>query len=301
MAFQQQLVLFIMAFFMSLSTYEHQVIALWEPPHTSPVAKVSKHTDSTKPLYSVQVISKYVRTYFFYTNFLIDIDTPFIWYNCILKWDMNPNSCPGNTICASPISCEQHQCTDIRTSSSYNQYSSSCPPATNSSMTLPSWSGCTCPVSIVDPVNGSCAEALLNSAELFFNEPYMYGFYPNGACAPSSSFDTFLANVSSVMALSSNTFLSYISDPYPSLYSLCFPSSVSNTGVFFLGSSSYYFSPNSDVDVRSYLTYTPLLKYPDSFGYFIGVKSIVIKKRAITVSANTTTKLSTLEPYTCFD
>ncbi|GJX40538.1 basic 7S globulin 2-like protein, partial [Tanacetum coccineum] len=38
--------------------------------------------------------------------------------------------------------------------------------------------------------------------------------------------------------------------------------------------------------------------HENSFGYFIGVNSIVIKKRSIDVLANSTTKISTLEPYT---
>ncbi|KAI3810362.1 hypothetical protein L1987_19974 [Smallanthus sonchifolius] len=37
---------------------------------------------------------------------------------------------------------------------------------------------------------------------------------------------------------------------------------------------------------------------PNSFGYFIGVKAIVIRNRSINVPGNTTTKISTLDPYT---
>ncbi|XP_071689178.1 uncharacterized protein [Rutidosis leptorrhynchoides] len=241
MVFQQQLVLFIMAF-MYLS-YEHEVVAQWVPPYTSVVAQVLKHTDLAKPLFSVQIMTKYVNMNFIHTNFLIDIDAPFICHDCIVQWNMNPNSCPGNTICLSPYSCEDYQCTDIRTSSSYQQYSSSCPPATNSS-TLPGWGVCSCPVDTVDPINGSCGEALLNSDELFFNAtngrnafPDFYRFYPDAACAPSYSFDSFPANVSGVMALSTspNAPPSYIFGvAFTKSFSLCLPSSVSNTGVFLL-------------------------------------------------------------------
>ncbi|KAI3803251.1 hypothetical protein L1987_31400 [Smallanthus sonchifolius] len=69
-------------------------------------------------------------------------------------------------------------------------------------------------------------------------------------------------------------------------------------GVLFFGTGPYYLLPQSNVDVRSYLSYTPLLKQQDSFGYFISVISIVIKKRSINVPANTITKLSTIDPYT---
>ncbi|XP_071742642.1 gamma conglutin 1-like [Rutidosis leptorrhynchoides] len=303
MGFQRQLVLFIMAF-MNFS-YEHKAIAQW-PPYNSIVSQVTKHTDPTnnKPLYSVEIMTKYFWGDFIHTNFLIDIDTPFIWYDCILNYDSNPTenyTCPSKTVCADPVSCGEPECRDIQTSSSYKQYSSSCPPATNS-LTLPGWSGCTCPVSIVDPINGSCGEGLLGISELYFEVPFFEGLFPNTLCAPSSTFDLFPANVSGVMGLSTSAYAlpshSVTNGVFPRAFSLCLPSSVSKTGVFFLGSSSYYFSPHSKVDVTSYLSYTPLLNHSDSFGYFIGVKSIVIKKRAINVPTNTTTKLSTLEPYT---
>ncbi|XP_071689180.1 gamma conglutin 1-like [Rutidosis leptorrhynchoides] len=304
MAFQQQLVVFIMAFFMYLSTYEHEAIAQWLPSYNSVVTQVTKHTDSTKPLYSINIMTKYVWDDTRHTNFLIDIDAPFIWYDCIPKWDMYQNGCDTNTNCAPPVSCGESQCTDIQTSSSYKQYSSSCPPATNSSTTLPGWDGCTCPVSIVNPIKGSCSEAVLTYGDLMIESPFFVSLHPNALCAPSSSFDSFPKNVSGVVALSTSSYalpsLSVTSGLFRRSFSLCLPSSVSNTGVFFLGTSSYYFFPNSKLDVRSYLSYTPLLNHPDSFGYFIGVKSIVIKKRAINVPANTTTKLSTLEPYTTF-
>ncbi|PWA40660.1 aspartic peptidase A1 family [Artemisia annua] len=55
---------------------------------------------------------------------------------------------------------------------------------------------------------------------------------------------------------------------------------------------------HTDVGIRSFLSYTPLQKQPDYFGYFIGVNAIVIKQRSIEVPSNTTTKLSTIQPYT---
>ncbi|PWA40657.1 aspartic peptidase A1 family, Aspartic peptidase domain, Xylanase inhibitor [Artemisia annua] len=76
------------------------------------------------------------------------------------------------------------------------------------------------------------------------------------------------------------------------------PSNSSAQGVLFFGTGPYFLLPQTDVDLRSYLSYTPLLKHPDSFGYYIGVDAIVIKNRSISVPTNTTTKLSTIDPYT---
>ncbi|KAJ9535314.1 hypothetical protein OSB04_un001578 [Centaurea solstitialis] len=113
-------------------------------------------------------------------------------------------------------------------------------PTVNNGSTLPGWGDCTCPVTTINPVTGSCGQSMLNNDDFMVNTSNgrniftgSYGFYPNAACAPSSSFQSFPSNVT------------------------------------------------------------------DSFGYFIGVNSIVIKKRSIDLLGNmTTTKLSTIDPYT---
>ncbi|XP_076883926.1 gamma conglutin 1-like [Bidens hawaiensis] len=283
---------------------QHEAIAAYMPPYTSIVVPVNKHTDAAKPLYSVQIMTAYVNMQFLHENFLIDIDAPFIWHDCIVQWNIYPGSCPSNTLCASPISCEEYQCTDVRTSYFYkNPY---CHPETNSS-TLPGWGFCTCPVNVVNPVTGSCTQALLNYDEFTVNTSDgrnafdgFYGAYPNAACAPSSSFASFPANVSGVMAFSTSpyAFTTYLYEPLKKTLALCLPSKPSAPGVLFFGTGPYYLLPQSNVDVRSYLSYTPLLKHQDSFGYFISVNSIVIKKRTINVPVNTTTRLSTIDPYT---
>ncbi|KAI3775201.1 hypothetical protein L1987_49770 [Smallanthus sonchifolius] len=146
-----------------------------------------------------------------YANFLIDIDAPFIWHDCIVRWNTYLDSCPSNTLCTYPVSCEEYQCTDVRTLYPYKN--PSCAPETNSS-TLPGWGYCTCPFNVVNPVTGSCSQALLNYDDFTmstsdgrivgvnaFNK--YYGANPNAACAPSSSFPT---NVSGVIAFSSSPY-----------------------------------------------------------------------------------------------
>ncbi|KVI07791.1 basic 7S globulin-like [Cynara cardunculus var. scolymus] len=287
-------------------SHEHEAIAQFQPPYTSIVIPVSKHIDAAKPLYSAKILTVYEDyTQYLPLNFLIDIDAPFIWHECDLQWNHYPGSCPPNTLCNYPISCEEYQCEDVRTTYSYDN--PSCRPV-NKGPTLPGWGYCTCPVTVVNPVTGSCGQALLS-----YDHEYtvstsdgrnvlsgLYGAYPNAACAPSSSFESFPTNVTGVMALSTSPYAlpTYLNGPLKSIMALCLPSTLSVPGVLFYGNSSYYLLPQSDVDVKSFLSYTPLLKHPYSFGYFIGVNAIVIKKRSIDLLANTTTKLSTIDPYT---
>ncbi|CAH1424535.1 unnamed protein product [Lactuca virosa] len=283
---------------------QHEAIAQFVPPYSSVVVPVYKHTDAAKPLYSVQIMTTYVNMQFLHANFLIDLDAPFIWHDCILLWNTFAGGCPNNTLCTYPVSCEEYQCTDVRTTYSYKN--PSCPPVNNGS-TLPGWGYCTCPVNVVNPITGSCDNALLDYDEFTVNTSNgrnvfngLYGAYPNAACAPSSSFQSFPVNVSGVMALSSSpyAFPAYLNEPLQKVMALCLPSTLSSPGVFFYGNSSYYLLPQSNVDIRSFLSYTPLINHPDSFGYFIGLNSIVIKTRSIDIPGNSTTKLSTIDPYT---
>ncbi|KAK1416987.1 hypothetical protein QVD17_26108 [Tagetes erecta] len=298
------LLLHLIVMLLAFISYEHEAVAQYVPPYTSIVVPVTKHTDAAKPLYSVRIMTAYVNMHFLHANFLIDIDAPFIWHDCILQWNIYPGSCPNNTLCTSPVSCEEYQCTDVRTTFSYEN--PSCPPVTNSS-TLPGWGYCTCPVNVVDPVTVSCGQAMLNYDEFTVNTSNgrnvftgLYGAYPNAACVNSSAFESFPMNVTGVMAFSSSPYAlpAYLYQPLKKTLALCLPSNSFTPGVLFFGTGPYYLLPNSDVDVRSLLTYTPLLKHPDSFGYFIGVKSIVIKTKSIDIPENSSTKLSTLDPYT---
>ncbi|KAI3775204.1 hypothetical protein L1987_49773 [Smallanthus sonchifolius] len=279
------LLLQLLVIVLAVISQEHEAIAAYVPPYTSIVVPVNKHTDAAKPLYSVQIMTSYVNMQFLHANFLIDIDAPFIWHDCIVKWNLYfPDSCPNNTLCTSPLSCEEFQCTQVRTSYSYKN--PSCSPETNSS-TLPGWGFCTCPVNVVNPMTGSCDRALMNYDVFTVNTSDgrnvfdgFYGAYPNAACAPSSSFASFPANVVGLMAFSSSPYAlpAYLFEPLKKTLALCFPSKPSSPGVIFVGTGPYYLLPQSNVDVRSYLSYTPLLKHQDSFGYFISVNSIVIKK-----------------------
>nr|GEV59146.1 basic 7S globulin 2-like [Tanacetum cinerariifolium] len=202
------------------------------------------------------------------------------------------------------VACHEYQCDDVRTTYSYKN--PSCSPVTKNPI-LPGWLDCTCPVNVVNPVTGSCGEAVLNGDSFTLHmsngrDIYSpdYGINPTAACAPSSAFQAFPANVSGVMAFSSSPYAlpAYLYQPLKKILSLCLPSTLPAPGVLFYGTGPYYLPPQSNVDIRNFLTYTPLLKQPNSFGYFISIKSIIIKTRSTIVPANTFTKLSTIDPYT---
>ncbi|XP_071699514.1 chitinase CLP-like [Rutidosis leptorrhynchoides] len=287
-------------------SHEHEAIAQYGPPYSSVVIPVTKHTDVAKPVYSVEIMTSFVNMQFKTENFLIDIDAPFIWHDCIVYWDMYPGKCPDDKFCHYPISCEDQTCTWVRTDYSYRN--PLCSPETNRS-NLPGYGvDCTCPLNVVNPVTGTCGGPALLSENIFnvhksngrnvFNWTYIS--YPIGACAPSSSYASFPANVTGVMAFSTSLYAlpEHFYQPLKKSLSLCLPSTSSSRGVMFFGTGPYYLLPHSNVDLMSYLSYTPLLKQPDSFGYFIHVKSIVIKTRYIKIPSNTITKLSTIDSYT---
>ncbi|KAK9078448.1 hypothetical protein SSX86_002505 [Deinandra increscens subsp. villosa] len=302
-----QLLVIVLAFI----SLEHEAITTYAQPYTSVVAQINKHTDVAKPVYSVQIMTSRVDEQYLHANFIIDIDAPFIWHDCIVRWETSSSTCPPGvpfgTLCTYPVSCEEYQCEDVQTT--YRYKDPSCYGSGNSM--LPGW-GCTCQVQVINPMTGSCSNALLNYDDFTlyvsdgkkvgidaFNQ--VYGANPNAACARApSSYASFPVNVSGVMAFSSSRYAlpAYLYQPLKKTLALCFPSKSSTPGVLFFGTGPYYLPPQSNVDVRSYLSYTPLLKQQDYFGYFISVNDIVIKKRSINVAANTTTKLSTIDPYT---
>ncbi|KAI3675916.1 hypothetical protein L1987_85512 [Smallanthus sonchifolius] len=301
-----QLISIVLAFI----SHNHEAIAAANEssPSSSIVVHVNKHTDAATPLYSANAnfnVSWYFRQNGVPTplpkqqNLLIDLDAPFIWHYCY----PHQESCDA---CPYPVTCREYPCTDLRTTFSYK--SPSCPPPTNSSIYEGYYDCELCPVNIVNPVTGSCTQAIPTYDEFMFNITNdgrnvlsdLYTTYPTAACAPPSTFDPFPSNVFGVIALSSSPYAlpEYLRDPVERIIALCLPCTLYSPGVLFLGNGPYYLLPQSHVDVRSLLSYTVLLKQPNSFGYFIGVKAIVIKNRSINVGTNAITKISTLDPYT---
>nr|GFA72411.1 basic 7S globulin 2-like [Tanacetum cinerariifolium] len=123
---------------------------------------------------------------------------------------------------------------------------------------LPGWGYCTCPVNVVDPISGSCSQAILNYDDFTVNTSNgkniftgLYGANPNAACASTSTFQSFPANVNGVMAFSSSPYAlpAYLYQPLKRSLTLCLPSNPTTPGVLFFGAGPYYLLPQSDVGV----------------------------------------------------
>ncbi|PWA54040.1 aspartic peptidase A1 family [Artemisia annua] len=287
-----QLLVIILAFI----SHKHEAIAQSPNTYTSLVFPVTKHTDTTKPLYSVRIkATDYMDTQSSYSNYLIDIDAPVIWHDCIPDWKTYPVPCHS----------ENEACMEVQP---YSYKNPSCHP--NSNRKIPGWGYCSCPVNVVNPVTGSCENTVFNYDYFTMNTSNgknvlngVYGATPTGSCASSSSFKSFPKDVKGVMTFSSSPYalpasLNLYGELVKKITALCLPSKSSAPGVLFTGTGPYYLLPQSNVDIRSLLSYTPLLDNPNSFGYFISIKAIVIKNRSINIPADATTKLSTTEPYT---
>nr|GEZ83789.1 hypothetical protein [Tanacetum cinerariifolium] len=171
-------------------------------------------------LFTIQATTADNNYEFVHSNFLIDIDAPLTWHDCIVQWNTLPDHCPEGAVCTFPVTCEEYQCADVRTSYSYKS-----------------------------PHRGQIT------------------------CAPSSTFQTFPANITGVMALSSSAYAlpaSLNRPPLKGTFSLCFPST-SAPGILFIGNGPCYLLPQLEM-----LTYG----------------------RSVDLPVNTTAKLSTIEPYT---
>ncbi|KAJ0734312.1 putative aspartic peptidase A1 family, aspartic peptidase domain superfamily, xylanase inhibitor [Helianthus annuus] len=264
---------------------------------SSLVVPVNKHATANS-LYSTQAYFNYPQ--YHQQNLLIDLDAPFMWRSSFPHQEM----CEA---CPNPVRCEEFQCTDLRTTFSYE--SPLCPPPTNNSMD-DEYNYCEiCPVNVISPVTGECSQVITTYDQFMFTRSYggrnviphnLYVTYPTVGSTPTWTFDPFPSSVVGVMAFSTSPYAlpAYLRNPVNRIIALCLPSTVSTPGVLFLGNGPYYLNPESNVDIRSLLSYTELLKHPKSFGYFIGVHAIVIKNKSINVPANATTKISTLDPYT---
>nr|XP_043619970.1 chitinase CLP-like [Erigeron canadensis] len=283
---------------LALISQGHEAIAADGPTWSSVVVPVNKHTDTANPLYSVRM---YINNMgYTQQKFVIDLDAPFIWH---YAWPYQ-ESCET---CPVAMTCGASQCTEMRTTYSYQ--APSCPPPNNASYGDRYWDCEYCPVNVIHPVTGECEQVLPMFDDKFMMNKFdgrhvlsdLYSTTVNDACAAPWIFENkFPAGVEGVMALSSSlyAFPANLHDPVKKIVALCLPSALWPPGLLFFGNGPYYLPTQSDVDVRSLLSYTPLLKQPDSFGYFIGVDHIVIKKRSLKVPANTTAKISTLDPYT---
>ncbi|KAK1430076.1 hypothetical protein QVD17_12572 [Tagetes erecta] len=137
----------------------------------------------------------------------------------------------------------------------------------------------------------------------FYDDPINYGEQFVLSCAPSSLLRSVPKYVNGVVALSWSRLAFPRQITFPSVadkFGLCLPSSSSKTapGALFLGDGPFYFSPFPNLDLRTILSYTPMVrKSSKSLGYYVKLNGISIKGTHINLKAKSM-RLSSVVPYT---
>ncbi|KAD4179664.1 hypothetical protein E3N88_28255 [Mikania micrantha] len=241
-----------------------------------------------------------------FSIFLIDLDAPFTWRDCVVR---RPNiACGLEEGCRFPLSCRNRLCKEA-----HIYTNPSCP-----SLNITAKYGCSiCPVTPLNPISNSCKLSQLTTDLLRFDvtdgrNPYSTFDFSFGlpfvvSCAPSSLLRSFPKGVHGVAAFSWSGLALPRQLSFPPLradkFALCLPSSPLAQGVAFLGDGPFYFTPSPNLDLRTILSYTPLIrKSSKSLGYYIKINRISIKgKQTIDLPLpieSKSVKLSTVVPYT---
>ncbi|OMO74297.1 Peptidase A1 [Corchorus olitorius] len=240
--------------------------------------------------------SLYTITLNYREKYVIDINAPLSWRLC----QKNPPS---------PVSCSAPQCTQAR-----SFLSRMCPPANINNIWMKN-GHCHCIVTPVNSVAKSCVPERLTYGN--FNLSWTNGKNPTGvaklnkiyySCASKALFKSLPQGVSGVAALSRAplSFSSQFTRGMTKKFAICLPSGEWVPGVTFFGNGPYYFL-FTQFEPSKVLSYTPLLKKPNSVEYYIGLKGISINGKASKFSPNAFAfgsngnggvKLSTLVPYT---
>jgi len=86
-------------------------------------------------------------------------------------------------------------------------------------------------------------------------------------------------------------------------FAMCLSPSSNGDGVIFFGKGPYVLLPG--IDISKILTFTPLItrpsRLPHSYGYYIGVTSILVNGKQLHLNSKISTKISTVTPYTIME
>ncbi|KAI3701892.1 hypothetical protein L6452_27344 [Arctium lappa] len=232
--------------------------------------------------------------------YLIDLDAPFTWKECKVYL---PKVACGFEECQLPLQCDGYYCVIAR-----SYVNPICP-----SLNMAAKYGCdVCAVTPVNPVSNSCKISQLTtdlisltatdgrnpSTGTFENIRFVF------SCAPSSLMRSLPKDVGGVAAFSWSSLGFPSQVAFGNLvekFALCLPSSSMAPGVTFIGNGPFYLLPFPNLDVRSFLSYTPMLrKTSESLGYYITINRISIKGTPISLPLLKTSpvKLSTIVTYT---
>ncbi|KAK9076970.1 hypothetical protein SSX86_005305 [Deinandra increscens subsp. villosa] len=275
-------------FFVLIVSFSHQVLSQWLPFNTS-VIPVKK--DASTSLHTVTM----------WYNYLIDLDAPFTWKDCVVRHSEIP--CGLEEGCRFPLSCRHDFCKEAH---SYDP-NPVCP-----SLNITAKYGCNiCAVTPLNPVSNTCKLSQLTTDLIKLDvtngrNPYTGAYPPIGvelvlSCAPSSLLRSTPKNVHGVAAFSWSTLAFPRQLYFTNKFALCLPSSSSAPGVTFIGDGPFYFTPSPNLDIRTVLSYTPMIRRSSkSLGYYIKINRISIKGIPIHLPSlkSESVKLSTIIPYT---
>ncbi|KAM0016177.1 putative aspartic peptidase A1 family, aspartic peptidase domain superfamily, xylanase inhibitor [Helianthus debilis subsp. tardiflorus] len=235
---------------------------------------------------------------------LIDLDAPFTWRDCVVR---NPPmvACGLEEGCRFPLRCDRTLCKEA-----HSYINPSCP-----SLNITAKYGCNiCAVTPVNPVSKSCKLSQLTTDLVIFYgtdgrniavlSGQTFGVELVVSCAPSSLLKSLPKGVDGVAAFSWSVlaFPRQVDKPYvANKFVLCLPSSSKAPGVAFLGDGPFYFTSFPNLDLRSVLSYTPMVrKHKTSLGYHIRINRISIRGISIHIPSikSASVRLSTVTPYT---
>ncbi|OVA02959.1 Peptidase A1 [Macleaya cordata] len=231
-------------------------------------------------------------------NYVIDLESPFLWYNCPKYY---PAVASGTAECLATQAHFSPLC------------SSQIDPAPNS---------LTCPVTPVNPVTQTCSLAELTYKALVIS--WTNGLNPTininfthsyVSCAPDFLLESLPIGSSGMAGLSREllalpTQFSPFFLYFKRQFSICLPSIHRVPGVIFFGEGPFYLSPSwasTKFDVTSILSYTPLLNHSTNLGYYIGLTGISIHSKMQQFQSPKIefdslsqhgAKISTIVPYT---
>ncbi|KAK1430075.1 hypothetical protein QVD17_12571 [Tagetes erecta] len=238
-------------------------------------------------------------------SYLIDLDAPYIWRDCIVGNHASDPFCFIDEGCKSPLRCDDSFCKEAQ-----SYVNPICP-----SRNIAAKYGCKiCTVTPFNPLSKSCKLSQLTNdlkhmyvtdgRNPFYDLPLnYYGEQFVLSCAPSSLLRSLPKYVNGVVALSWSRLAFPRQITFPSVadkFGLCLPSSssMSAPGAIFLGDGPFYFSPFPNLDLRTILSYTPMVrKSSKSLGYYVKLNGILIKGTQITLKAKSM-RLSSVVPYT---
>ncbi|KAI3730692.1 hypothetical protein L1987_61865 [Smallanthus sonchifolius] len=234
---------------------------------------------------------------------LLDLDAPFTWKDCVIKHSDIP--CGLEEGCRFPLRCDTTLCKEAK-----SYINPVCP-----SLNITDKYGCSiCAVTPLNPVSNVCKISQLTTdlIDLYLtdgrnpspgpNQPFGSQFVLS--CAPSSLLRSFPKDVRGVAAFSWSGLsfprqLSFLD--VTGKIGLCLPSSSAGLGVAFLGEGPFYFTSNRNLDLRSILSYTPMVRRSSKdLGYYVKINRILVKGTPVSLPAlkGSYVMLSTRVPYT---